>query len=170
MDGGITNRNYRVDVDGRSYVVRIPGERTELLGIDRAGEAEASRRAAELGLAPAVHRRAPRVGTLVTEFVAGDIRRRPPSSSRPACSRASPPRSAACIAADRSMLSFPIFRVVEWHARDAAAHGGEVPAVYDELHEAAGASSRRSRTDELGACATTTCCPPTSCSPPTATG
>ena len=49
LAGGITNRNYRVDVDGRAYVVRIPGERTELLGIDRAGEAEASRRAADAG-------------------------------------------------------------------------------------------------------------------------
>ncbi len=42
IETGITNRNFRVDLDGRSYVVRIPGERTELLGIDRAGEAEAT--------------------------------------------------------------------------------------------------------------------------------
>ena len=32
--------------------------------------------------------------------------------------------------------TFPIFRVVEWHARDAAANGVDPPAVYDELHEA----------------------------------
>ena len=32
---------------------------------------------------------------------------------------------------------FPVFRVVEWHARDAAAHGVSVPAIYDGLHEAA---------------------------------
>ena len=69
IETGITNRNFRVDLDGRSYVVRIPGERTELLGIDRAGEAEAARRAAELGIGPPVVGELPGVGTLVTEFV-----------------------------------------------------------------------------------------------------
>ena len=35
LGGGITNRNFRVDVDGESFVLRIGGEKTELLGIDR---------------------------------------------------------------------------------------------------------------------------------------
>jgi thiamine kinase-like enzyme len=30
--------------------------------------------------------------------------------------------------------AFPIHRVVEWHARDAAAHGATVPDAYEELH------------------------------------
>ena len=48
LDGGITNRNFVVTVDGSErYVVRFPGERTELLGIDRAGEREAAARAAD---------------------------------------------------------------------------------------------------------------------------
>ena len=33
--GGLTNRIYRVDVDGVAYVVRIPGDGTEWLTIDR---------------------------------------------------------------------------------------------------------------------------------------
>ena len=33
IEGGITNRNVRVDVEGSSYVVRLPGEDTALLGI-----------------------------------------------------------------------------------------------------------------------------------------
>jgi aminoglycoside phosphotransferase (APT) family kinase protein len=40
LDGGMTNRNFVVGVDGQEFVVRIPGERTELLGIDRLYEAE----------------------------------------------------------------------------------------------------------------------------------
>ena len=71
LDGGITNRNYRVEIDGAAFVVRLPGERTELLGIDRAGEAEASARAADLGIGPAIRAELPGVGTLVTEFVGG---------------------------------------------------------------------------------------------------
>ena len=53
LSGGITNRNFIVSTDHGEYVVRIPGERTELLGIDRAYEAEAAQRAAELGIGPA---------------------------------------------------------------------------------------------------------------------
>ena len=69
---GITNRNYRVTLpNGTSYVVRIPGERTEVLGIDRSCEAEAARRAADLGIGPPVLAELPSVGTLVTHFVAG---------------------------------------------------------------------------------------------------
>jgi aminoglycoside phosphotransferase (APT) family kinase protein len=64
LAGGITNRNYTFDHDGVTYVVRQPGERTELLGIDRANEAEAARRAAELGLGPPVAAKLDGVGTL----------------------------------------------------------------------------------------------------------
>ena len=49
LNGGITNRNFIASTDRGEYVMRIPGERTELLGIDRAYEAEAAQRAAELG-------------------------------------------------------------------------------------------------------------------------
>jgi len=36
--GGLTNRNYRVDVDGTSHFVRIPGPATDLLAVDRGNE------------------------------------------------------------------------------------------------------------------------------------
>src|SRR4051812_50105058 len=35
LGGGITNHNFKVSLDGEAYVIRIGGERTELLGIDR---------------------------------------------------------------------------------------------------------------------------------------
>lgn len=52
LDGGITNRNFRVTLGAREYVVRLPGKDTDLLGIDRAAERLAARRAASLGIAP----------------------------------------------------------------------------------------------------------------------
>lgn len=52
LDGGITNRNYRVTVDGRELVLRLPGKDTDLLGIDREAERLAARMAAGLGIAP----------------------------------------------------------------------------------------------------------------------
>src|SRR6478735_5605638 len=54
LDGGITNFNYRVDVDGKSYHLRIAGENTELLGIVRENEYRAHLVAGELGIAPEV--------------------------------------------------------------------------------------------------------------------
>jgi thiamine kinase-like enzyme len=54
LDGGITNRNYRVRFAGRECVVRLPGKDTSLLGISREAEQLANRRAAALGLAPEV--------------------------------------------------------------------------------------------------------------------
>ena len=41
LGGGITNHNFKVEVAGGPYVLRIAGRDTELLGIDRAVEHEA---------------------------------------------------------------------------------------------------------------------------------
>src|SRR3954462_517526 len=49
LEGGITNRNYRVNFGGDEYVVRLPGKDTNLLGIDREAERLATERAAGLG-------------------------------------------------------------------------------------------------------------------------
>ena len=54
LDGGITNRNFRIRFGGRDCVLRLPGRDTELLGIDRAAERVAAERAAALGIAPAL--------------------------------------------------------------------------------------------------------------------
>ncbi|MBA3807673.1 MAG: phosphotransferase [Solirubrobacterales bacterium] len=67
LDGGITNRNYRVTLGGTDYVLRRPGKDTELLGIDRAAERLANDAAAELGIAPAVA--ASLESCLVTRFI-----------------------------------------------------------------------------------------------------
>jgi len=107
-----------------------------LLGIDRAGEAAASALAADLGIAPRIRAELPGVGTLVTEFVGGK-----PATTEALLASGVLERVTEFIrrlhAAGPIAASFPIFRVVEWHARDAAANGVDPPAVCDELHEAA---------------------------------
>src|ERR687897_3028260 len=42
LGGGITNRNFKISVDEGTFVLRIGGKDTGLLGIDRADEHEAS--------------------------------------------------------------------------------------------------------------------------------
>jgi thiamine kinase-like enzyme len=132
LHGGITNTNFVVTVDGREYVVRIPGERTELLGIDRSNEAEAAQRAAALGIGPAVIGELTSVGTLITELVDGGHLDGDPFVARlddvvpllQQFHRSGPLNG-----------SFPIHRVVEWHARDATIHGVIPPPSYDRLHQ-----------------------------------
>lgn len=84
LSGGITNRNYRVDVgtgaEMASYVVRVGGAKTELLGIDRANEYEATKRAAKVGIAPEVVDYLLPEGVLVTRFIRG--REVPPQELR----------------------------------------------------------------------------------------
>ena len=132
LSGGITNRNFVASTEHGEYVVRIPGERTELLGIDRAHEAEAALRAAELGIGPAVLGKLEGVGTLVTELVEGHHLEPTPFTERIGDVvdlvrrfHQSGPLGGA----------FPIHRVVEWHARDASARGVMAPKAYERLHQ-----------------------------------
>ena len=71
LEGGITNLNYRVDVDGKSYHLRISGENTELLGINREYEYRAHLVAGELGIAPEVLYFIEPEGYIVSRFIDG---------------------------------------------------------------------------------------------------
>jgi thiamine kinase-like enzyme len=69
--GGITNRNYRVDVGPESFHLRLAGDNTALLGIDREHEYLAGKAAGELGIAPEVMFFIRPEGYLVTRFISG---------------------------------------------------------------------------------------------------
>jgi len=71
LPGGTTNVNYRVDVDGNSFVVRIATESTSLLGIDRHLEYQCTVAASRTGVAPDVVHFLPDLQVLVTRFISG---------------------------------------------------------------------------------------------------
>jgi len=73
LEGGITNRNYRVERGGESFVLRIGGENTEALGIDRDREYHASCAAAGLGVGAEVLLYVPEERAMVTRFVSGTL-------------------------------------------------------------------------------------------------
>jgi aminoglycoside phosphotransferase (APT) family kinase protein len=75
LGGGITNHNFRIGVGDETFVLRIGGEDTQLLGIDRESEHAASLVAAELGLGPEVVAFLEPEGYLVTRFVVGEVGR-----------------------------------------------------------------------------------------------
>ena len=135
LDGGITNRNFRVRFGGTDYVVRLPGKDTSLLGIDRKAECNANKQAAELGIAPQVAAFIEDPPCLVTFFVEGreltaDELRKPESIAQVA---------AALRAFHDSGLEldtrFDAFEVVEDYASTASSRGGTLP---QELEDARG--------------------------------
>ena len=71
LGGGIMNRNYKVELGGTAYVVREPGENTDVLGIDRDAEWSAACAAARAGVGPAVEAMLEDPHVLVTAFVGG---------------------------------------------------------------------------------------------------
>src|SRR4051794_15611148 len=72
LGGGLTNINYRVDVDGKAFVVRIPGASTDLLAIDRANELHNTRAAAAAGICPRVVHYLPDGNVMILEFIHGE--------------------------------------------------------------------------------------------------
>jgi thiamine kinase-like enzyme len=73
LAGGLTNHNYRVDVGPESFVVRIAGADTALLGIDRDREDVCSREAARVGIGPEVVAYLPERRALLTRFLTGTL-------------------------------------------------------------------------------------------------
>src|SRR5215471_11934171 len=69
--GGITNQNYRVDIGGETFVLRIGGKGTHLLGIDRGRESTCTSIAAQVGVGAEVIHFLPAEDALVTRFING---------------------------------------------------------------------------------------------------
>jgi thiamine kinase-like enzyme len=137
IEAGITNRNYRVDVDGEIFVLRLAGIDTELLGIDRAAEVEAGKVAAEAGVGPEVIAFEPDLGCIVTRFVGGSPI--PEDQLGDEAVMRSVVESIRAIHTSRPIrATFPVFRIVEGFRDVAAAHGVQVPADYEAAHAVAG--------------------------------
>jgi thiamine kinase-like enzyme len=83
LPGGHTNANYLITLDDGQVVLRIPGENTSLLGIDRECEYQASSLAASIGVAPDVLAHSKDDGWLVTRFLPGTSLTRNDLSSEP---------------------------------------------------------------------------------------
>jgi thiamine kinase-like enzyme len=129
LGGGITNHNYRVQVGGESFVVRIGGRDTELLGIDRQAESAAARMAASVGVGPEVIAFVEPEGCLVTRFVPGHPV--PPEQMRSPQVIARVARSVRAIH-DGALIPalFDSHRVVRTYARTARERGVAPPADY----------------------------------------
>jgi thiamine kinase-like enzyme len=130
---GITNRNFKVDIGGESFVVRLSGKDTDLLGIDRAAENEAASAAARAGVAPEVFAYLPERSALITRFVEGS--HIPEEDLEREDVLGAVVRSVRAIHDGASIPStFPVFRIVEDYRAIAEARGVVAPSAFDEIH------------------------------------
>jgi thiamine kinase-like enzyme len=142
LGGGLTNHNFKITVGGEAFVVRVAGEDTDLLGIDRADEHGAALVAAEIGVGPEVVGYVE--GSLVTRFVDGA-----PVAADEISSSETIRRVARLLRKIHDGPAVPgrfdSFRVVEAHRETILARGGSAPAEYggakavaDEIERALG--------------------------------
>ena len=71
LTGGITNKNYKITVDEESFVLRLGGNETKYLGIDRKVEYDCSRLAAQIGVAPEPIAFIEPEGFILARFISG---------------------------------------------------------------------------------------------------
>lgn len=135
LSGGITNQNYRLDLDGNSYVLRLGGAKTALLGIDRANEYAATKAAADIGIAPEVVEFIQPEGYLIAKFIRG--REIPASEMREAKTIRRVAHTLQKIHALPAVRAlFSPFRVVRDYDKLAREHGGtSFPENYAWLRE-----------------------------------
>jgi thiamine kinase-like enzyme len=131
LSGGLTNENYLVVAGGQRYVMRIPGQSTELLAIDRANEVFNTKAAATTGIGPRVLEHIQAIDALVLEFIPGATMSAATLQSKEMASR-----MAASFRklhrAPRFLKDFNMFRLIEEYLRIVDEHGVTIPAGYRE--------------------------------------
>src|ERR1700686_3889132 len=136
LDGGITNRNFKVGVDGAAYVLRMGGAKTGWRGIDGAVEHAASLRAEEIGIGPPVADFVASEGWLVTRFIEGR-----PIAVEEMRSASTLPRIAEALRKLHSARAIPgrfdSFEVVDSYRAEAEANGVRVPEEFARAREVA---------------------------------
>lgn len=135
LSGGLTNENYLVEIaDGERYVMRIPGQSTELLSIDRANEVYNTKAAAETGIGPRVLEHVPDLNVMVLEFIPG-----PTMSAETLQSVHMARRMASSFrtlhSAPRFLQDFNMFRLIEYYLRIVDEHGVTIPSGYRDRLE-----------------------------------
>jgi thiamine kinase-like enzyme len=131
LEGGITNRNYKVRFAGEDVVVRLPGKDTGLLGIDRAAERAAGELAAGPGIGPEVVAMIDDPPCLVTRFVVGEPMEAVQLREPAAIAEVATALRTLHACEERLPVEFSGFRIVEDYAARIADRGADVPAAYE---------------------------------------
>lgn len=131
LSGGLTNTNFMVEVDDTKYFVRLPGESTELLAVDRDNEYFNTKAAAETGVGPKVVDYLPKYKIMVLEFIEGET-----MSNDKLQAQGMPVRIAESLqrlhAGPRFLTDFNMFRLTEYYLEICDQRGIKIPEGYPE--------------------------------------
>ncbi|MDQ2943771.1 MAG: phosphotransferase family protein [Candidatus Dormibacteraeota bacterium] len=129
LSGGLTNENYLVEAGGQRYVMRIPGQSTELLAIDRPNEVYNTKAAGTTGIGPQVLEHVPGLDILVLEFIPGAT-----MSAKTLQSKHMAARMAASFhrlhGSPRFLKDFNMFRLIEYYLGIVDEHRVSIPKDY----------------------------------------
>ena len=128
---GLTNANFRVEVDGVPHFLRLPGSSTDMLAIDRDNELFNTRAAAEAGVGANVLFHDSRSGALVLEWIDGRT-----MSNASFAEPGTPARIAEALrrlhAGPRFRDDFDMFRLTEYYLRIVGERQMRIPQGYRE--------------------------------------
>ena len=129
LSGGLTNSNFKVEVNGASYFVRVPGASTELLAVNRENEYHNSKAAHEAGVGPKVLYYLPEDCVMVLEFLNGKTMSKD-SLNQPGM----PTRMAQAIkklhSASRFLTDFNMFRLTDYYLQISEEQQIKIPDGY----------------------------------------
>ena len=134
---GLTNQNFRVEVDGVPRFVRLPGRSTDLLAVDRSNELHNTRAAALAGVGPPVVATDAESGAFALEWIDGRT-----MSNAAFAEAGAPARIAAALrrlhAGPRFRDDFDMFRLTEHYLSVVDARSIRIPDGYrDDLPKVA---------------------------------
>jgi thiamine kinase-like enzyme len=129
LSGGLTNSNFKVEVEGIPYFVRVPGASTDLLAVNRENEYYNSKAAHQAGVGPKVLYYLPENCAMVLEFLNGTTMSKD-SLNQPGM----PSRMAHAIqklhAGPRFLTDFNMFRLTEYYLQICDEHSIPIPDGY----------------------------------------
>jgi thiamine kinase-like enzyme len=133
VEAGRTNRNFRVNVAGETFFLRLSDKKTRLLGIDRTAEYRAAVAAATAGVGPEVVAHLPRLDCLITRWAQAEPLAEGDMEDEAVL--------AAVVGVVRAIhsgpelpWSFDSFRIVEDYRRISVERGVEIPRAYEQAH------------------------------------
>lgn len=131
LSGGLTNTNFMVEVEDTQYFVRLPGESTELLAVNRENEYFNTKAAAETGVGPKVIDYLPKYNIMVLEFIDGET-----MSNEKLQAPGMPQRIAESLkklhAGSRFLTDFNMFRLTEYYLDICEQQAVKIPHGYPQ--------------------------------------
>lgn len=132
LPGGLTNRNFKINMANATYVARVASAGSELLAINRDREYRNSMRAAAAGVGAPVIEYAPEVGVLVLGYIEGRTLANADVAD-PATLRRVARACRALHGAERFDGDFDMFEIQRRYRAVAADRGIKIPDGYDEF-------------------------------------